>query len=78
MDAPKWEPREVFTPHVFDSGWFITGEMWPDQMGFVNLRNPLGEINRGSGFRGEDKALELLIRYINEYENEIKENANAQ
>lgn len=65
--------RQVFAPVTLQNGYFITSEIWPDGMGFVNVRNPSGHIVRGSGFRGEDKAREYLIKFMEEWEQgEIK------
>jgi hypothetical protein len=69
MTEVDWTPRELFRMDL-DGGFFITGEIWPDQMGFVNVRDPSGHVFRGSGFRGEDQAGELLMRYIAEMEND--------
>ena len=65
---PQCTNRAVFDPIVFDDGHFITADIWPDGLGFVMLRNPMGEAIRGFGFRGEDKAYEYVAQILEERE----------
>jgi len=67
MTDVEWVSQELFNMPLVD-GKYITGEIWPDNLGFVNVRDQEGHILRGSGFRGEDQAGELLMRYITEME----------
>lgn len=72
MLPDEWKPRQVFEPVVLEDGAFITADIWPDNMGFVMLRNPMGEVTRGFGFRGEDKAYEYVAQILEEREGDLQ------